>query len=184
MNRKMIGIIGIIIIIFVIVGILLYNQKHNSIQNGIDGFNKKSISIKGYTININSKKVGNSSDKSYFNTSFDIKDNDKKINKYNVDFVDLELFSDSDNDGIIYDVERPEEVTINDKKYEYYLSNYNLNATLYYRLPDGKGRLIIEVRGGNVFDSRGEQLKKLAVVDNKVLESKELAEILDFSVNK
>lgn len=185
MNKKFIEIIGILVVIIVVVGVCIFIAKHKSTQNETGVFNKTSITIKGYTIDINSKDVGHSSSKSYFNTSFDIIDKDNNKCTYYVDFVDLNLISDNtDNDGIIYDIARPKEITINGKKFEYYLDESNSNATLYYGIPDGEGQLIIKVSGGGVFDSEGNQAKMLAYVDKKVLESNELAEILKFSVHK
>ena len=185
MNKKFFGIIGVLAVIIVVIGVYMFSTKHKSTQNETVAVNKMSITIKGYTMDINSKEVGHASSKSYFNTSFDIIDKDNNKCTYYVDFVDLNLISDNTgNDGIIDDIARPKEITINGKKFEYYLDESNWNATLYYRIPDGEGQLIIKVSGGGVFDSEGNQAKMLAYVDEKVLESDELAEILKFSVHK
>ena len=49
---------------------------------------------------------------------------------------------------------------------------------------DKKGTLVIELRGSNIFSADGVQVKTLARINKEVLSSKELAGILNFSVNK
>ncbi len=186
MNKKSIKIIVVLFIIIIIVGVGVFILNHKLASNETETFNKISITIKGYTVNINSKEVGHPSSESYFNTSFNIIDNNQYTNTYNVDFIDLKLDSENTSDGEInYDIARPEEVTINDKKFNYYLDDSDGNATsatLSYVIPDGS--LVIKVSGVSVFDSNGKQVKTSALVDKKVLESNELAEILNFTVNK
>ena len=192
MNKKKIEIIVILSVIIVIFGVCIFVSKHNSkqikVQNEIEdetgAFNKMSIVINGYTININSKEVGHPSHESIFSTSFNIISNHKK-NSYTVDFVDLITASDNtNNNGIVYDIAKPEVIKINGKKFDYYLDESNCSATLYYIIPDGKGSLSIKVSGGSVFDSKGNLLDTLAPVNKKVLKSKELAGILNFTVSQ
>ena len=184
MNKKVIKIIVILVIIIVIIGLFILILNHKLFSN--ETYNKTSITIKGYTIDINSKEVGNPSSESYFSTSFNIIDNNNYTNTYNVDFIDLSLNSEHTSSGeVVYDIVPPEEVTINGKKFDYYLNDDIENATsatLHYIIPDGA--LVIEVSGVGVFDSNGEQVKTSALVDEKVLKSKELAGILNFTVSK
>ena len=193
MNQKLIKIIVVLFIILVIVGVCIFIFNHkltpdekstfNEYETG--SFNKMRITIKGYTIDINSKEAGHPSKDSHFETSFDIIDNNHYTNTYNVDFIDLKLDSETSDDGIAYDIAKPEEVTINGKEFDYYLDDFDGNATsaeLYYRIPDGV--LIIKVSGVMVFDSNGKLVKTSALVDREVLESNELAGILNFTVNK
>lgn len=60
----------------------------------------------------------------------------------------------------------------------------NLSQMLYYKISEGNEELIIEVRGSLVFDSEGNDVGRTALITKKVLESKELAGILNFTVNK
>ncbi len=187
MNQKLIKIIVVLfVIIVVIVGVCAFIFNRESAPDETEELNKMSITIKGYTIDIASKEVGHSSSESYFSTSFNIIDDNNYTNTYNVEFVDLKLSSENTSDGsITYDIARPEEVTINGKEFNYYLDDseeYSTSATLYYIIPDGS--LTIKVYGGSVFDSNGDQLKRLAFVNKEVLESKELAEVLNFTIKK
>ena len=50
--------------------------------------------------------------------------------------------------------------------------------------PNDNAILIIKIRGGNIFDSNNNQLKTLAIIDKEILESSELAKILEFSIKK
>ncbi len=185
MNKKNIKIIVGIFIIIAIIGVCVF-LKHNLTEGDKGSFNKMSMTIKGYTIEINSKEAGHPSRESYFNTSFEIKDNNHNITMYDVDFIDLKLDSEyTSNNGTIYDIAKPEEVTINGKQFYYYLNDADGNATsatLYYRIPDGA--LIIKVSGGPVYDSSEKLVKESAPVNKKVLESNELAKILNFTVSK
>lgn len=185
MNKKNIKIIVGIFIIIAIIGVCVF-LKHNLTEGDKGSFNKMSMTIKGYTIDINSKEAGHPSRESYFNTSFEIKDNNHNITMYDVDFIDLKLESEFTSDeGLLYDMAMHNEVKINDKKFNYYIETSDENvtsATLYYRISDGA--LIIKVSGGPVYDSSEKLVKESAPVDKNVLESKELAKILNFTVNK
>ena len=185
MNKKLLGIIGIICVIAIIVIVCVVIKKQDSTQAETGAFNKMTITTKGYAIDINSKEVGHPSSGSLFSTSFDIVNKDKSSKTYFVNYAELKLASDSTfNDEIINDVAEQGEVTINGKKFNYSIGLSPSNAALYYQIPDGNGKLIITVKGGNVFDSEGNQAKTQASVDEEVLNSKELAGILNFSVSK
>ena len=184
-NKKLItSIIVFILIILVVLGLFFLIKKQKTESNEtIISSNKTEITIKGYSISIYTHHDAIPSDETYFTTSFDIIDEEKRTNTYYVDFVDLKLFSDdSNNEEIVYDFAKPEEVTISGKQFEYYLDNPAWNAELYYKLPDGKGQLFIKVRGGSVFTSEGDQLKTLALINRSVLESAELADVLNFYI--
>ncbi len=182
MNKK-IGIITgvIIVIIILVVAVCIFTKsdsnKENS-ENETGSFSNTSFSINGYTIDIKSKEVGHPSEGTYFETSFELSSNNKST--YFVDFVDLKDIENSDK---TYNSAK-EEVTINDKTYNYFIEEDTWNATLYYQIPKENKYLIIEVRGGDVFDSEGNQVKTLANIDKKVLNSKELAEILNYTITK
>ena len=191
MNKKTIIILCVILFIIVIIGLFYFIKKktpdENTIEtNGTVSTSQNKINIKGYTIDINAKKKEESeeSNESFFTTSFEITNSDNGKAYYDVDFNNLILKSESKDDGINYDVKAPEVVTINGKEFEYYIDEFGLCATLYYQIPDKQGLLEIEVNGRNVYSSRGEQLKMRAVVDKSVIESQELAKVLDFSINK
>lgn len=187
MNKKLAIIIGLIVIIIVAIGIYIIGKKDNlnEPEPETGSFNNMSITVKGYTININSAETGHSSENSYFQTSFNIIDSDNNKRTYNVDFVKLYLSSDEiSTEDMIDDIAKPEIITINGKTFEYYLDEYNHNATLYYQIPDKNGQLMIKVSGRDIFDHEGNQLKTLAPIDKEILESSQLAGILNFSVTK
>ena len=58
------------------------------------------------------------------------------------------------------------------------------NSILYYTLPDNKGCLAIKVTESHVFNADSDQVKTKASIDKELLCSKELAEIINFSVTK
>ena len=68
--------------------------------------------------------------------------------------------------------------------FDYYIDISGWNAKLYYPIPNGNGQLVIKISGGTIYIPTGERVNTLAMVNRKVLESKELAEILDFSIRK
>lgn len=145
------------------------------------------IDVKGYNLEINSKKAGHPSKDVLFATSFNMKDSNME-SSYDVYYKELHLKSDKDEKGnIIEDISKPEMININGKKFEVYgigTLDEKDTVNLYYLLPDQNGSLEIIVQGKNSFDSDGKILNKRPIVDKKVIESDELAGILNFSINK
>lgn len=181
MNKKIILIIVVLLAIIAIAGacIFVFNTNPNQNENSNEitetgAFNGTTILINGYKVNIDSKEVGHPSGESYFKTSFDMIDNNQYKSTYNVDF--LVSNSTSNNSS--------EEVTINGKKFNYQLDESKWNAILFYPIPGGNNQLVIKVTGSSVFDSNGNQAKHLATIDKEVLESNELAGIINFTVTK
>ncbi len=182
MNKKLIGIVGVFLIIVIVI-ICILVLKYRTDANATGSFNKMSWVIDGYLVEINSENRGHPSGDSFFFTDFDIIDDENNKTYYFVDFIDdVKLSSESNelNDNIL----GIEEIEINGKKYTYDLDDTNTKATLYYQLPDGKGQFIIEVTGSQTFDSEGNLREEVPVVNREVLESKELAGILNISISK
>ena len=144
---------------------------------------KTSITINGYKIDINAKKKNDTAIDSYFSTSFDIIDSYNYKNTYWIDFVDLILTSKNTNE-MNYNDTTYGNIKINGKLFYYVIDKHKWNATLYYTIPNDNAILIIKIRGGNIFDSNNNQLKTLAIIDKEILESSELAKILEFSIKK
>lgn len=75
-------------------------------------------------------------------------------------------------------------ITINGKKMYYQIERSGVEAELYYRLPDDNGTLVINVYGVNSFYAIDDYEDHPAYVDLKILESEELAGILNFKITK
>lgn len=182
MKKNVLVIIGIIVGIAIILGVaLVLSFNNNSRTTG--AFKKTNFDINGYTITIASKEYGHPSENSYWGTSFNIVDSSNYKRTYTVDFVDLQLTQSTSTD-VIYDVAPPEIVEINGKTFECYINEADCNATLYYFLPNKKGRLVIKVYGNAMFDDKGASIKAMPQVDTTVLRSSEFASILNFSIHK
>ncbi|MEE3343787.1 MAG: hypothetical protein VZS44_06835 [Bacilli bacterium] len=188
MNKKkkviiltFIVIVGILLLIFTINKYLLH---HNIKLDEIKQFN---IEMNGYSIGISSRKDVTKISSSSYETSFEIIDEDDHYrNLYKVNFANIELF-DENKDDFIDDIERPEVLNVDGKRFEYYFNKsvgFDNYATIYYILPDKKGRLVIEVVGTSIYTFSGEQIKTMPKVDKDVMESEELAIILNFTINQ
>lgn len=178
------------IIIILIVGVCIFISNSNTSQSPITPpteirtYKNVSVAIKDYIIEINSSEVEYPSSDSYFNTSFAITHPDGSTYNYNVDFADIVLSSENANLKPNFEISDQGNITINNKDFKYYIDTSSWNSVLYYTLSDKKGTLVIEIHGGNIYSVDGVQAKTLASIDKKVLSSKELARILNFSVNK
>lgn len=179
MNKKLIIIIGILLVVVIIAGILIFKISTGSLNVGKYS---NSVNIKGYNISIDAKKEEvPSGNEAKFRTSFTKVDGDHNKNTYYVDFKNVFEYE----DGVVYDMVPPDgTIKINGKEFNYYLDSSGWEASLYYSIPKTKGELIIEIKGGNIYAPNGSQLKTLATVNEKVLQSKELAEVLKFNVSK
>ena len=188
-NGVIIGIIVAILIIIVVGTIFMNLNKTRNIPNtnpegGETGsFSKGSFTIDDYTINLNSAKDGHPQPNSYFSTSISIIDDEKIESNYNINFSDI-----IDSNTMPYDsnfnVYEEDIVSINGKDYKYYINNSAWNAILCYTIPNENKDLIIKINGGDVFSSDGVQLKHLAHIDKEFLNSKELAEVLNYTITK
>ena len=182
MNKK--GILLIVIVLIFIICTIFFVSKNNSINTENGSFNSIKVTIKDYTIDINSKETGHPNGSSYFNTSFTITEKNGTESDYEVDFLDIK--SDSENDYIDfnYDTSKQSTVVINRKSFKSYIDNSQQNAILVYAIPGDNNNLIIKISGSDVFDSNGSELNNFATIDKSVLNSKELEGILNFSVSK
>lgn len=190
------------IIVILIIGVCIIISNHNTSQTPITPpieaenslsitpstetgtYNNVDVVIKDYTIKINSSKIGHPSSNSYFSTSFTITHTDGSTYNYIVNFADIILSSENANLKPNFEIFDQGNITINNKDFKYYIDHSAWNSLLYYTLPDKKGTLVIELRGSNIFSADGVQVKTLARINKEVLSSKELAGILNFSVNK
>ena len=178
------------IIIILIVGVCIFISNSNTSQSPMTPpterrtYKNVSVAIKDYILEINSSEVGHPSSDSYFNSSFTITHTDGSIYNYNVDFADIILSTENVNLKPNFEISDQGNITINNKDFKYYIDTSSWNSVLYYTLSDKKGTLVIEIHGGNIYDVDGVQAKTLAFIDKEVLSSKELARILNFSVNK
>ena len=184
MNKKITIIIGILFLIAIVTLSCIFIKNNTSLQGKTSENEGNSIKIKDYTWTFNSQNEGSTSGNSYYTIPFEIVDEENERSTYEVDFINLILKSEGKNEEVVYDIEAPEVTIINSKKFYYYINDYGLTATLYYQLPDEAGLLEIEVTGRKVFNAEGEQLKMRATVNKDVIESPELAKVLDFYVSK
>ena len=180
-NKKLIIIILSVIAIIlagVSVWLLFFKGDNSSGEEPATGsFYNSKVTTNGYTIEINSTESGHPSGDSIFSTSYRIENSDETKYVYSVDYKGIELY-----DNGVPTVSHEGYVTINNKKFGYYLDNNS--AELYYALPNNAGVLIIEVRGSICFDKDGNTAKFLPPVTEETLKSKELAGIINFEVTK
>lgn len=161
----------------------IYSGSDISTDGETGAFNDMSFVIDDYTISIDSEEVGHPGPESYFNTDITIENEEGTESDYIIDFSGIidskEKPYDSD-----FDVYKDGTVTIAGKEYKYYIDNSAWKAILSYTIPNEKKDLIIEVNGSDVFDSEGNQAKHLATIDEDVLNSVELAGVLNYTVTK
>lgn len=184
MKSKKITIIVLSVIAIILAGVvvwLLFFKGGSCTEEEATGsFYNSTVTTNGYKININSTESGHPSGDSIFSTDFKIKKSDNSTNYYSVDYLGVELYSSNS----VPTVEYPNYVTINGKKFGYYLNNMETLVKLYYELPDKNGNIVIQVNGSNCFDANGNQAKCLAPITENVLKSSELAGIINFTVEK
>lgn len=170
MNKKILGIIiALVLVVLIIVGLLVFIPKKKKVSSTFD--------LEGYKVTISANPIENDNRDTYFTTSFEVVSNNtgkKEVSMYFVDF-----------DGIYKDKlpKDVKDIKINNKTFKYIQTQSNYDADLYYQIPNTNEYILIGISGGSVY-SDGVQLKLLAPVDDKLLNSKELADTLDFDINK
>ena len=160
-----------------------YTEDDDYTEGETGAFNDMNFVIDDYTISIDSKEKGHPDVGSYFSTDITIEDDEGTESYYNIDFTDI-IDSDEkpyDSDFEVYEYGT---ILINGKKYKYYINNDGWNAVLCYLIPNEKKDLIIKINGSDVFDAEGNQAKHMAIIDEDVLNSEELAGVLNYSVAK
>jgi hypothetical protein len=168
--KALIGVIifGIIFTIFIVTWIIISISSRE--------YKKRYLfNMEDYKINISSTPIQNDNRETYYTTSFEfVTENTgkKEVRTYFVDF-----------DGIYKDKlpKDVKEVKINKKTFKYTQEQSDYDADLYYQIPKTHEYILIGVSGGSVYVN-GVQLKMLAPVDEELLNSKELADVLDFDI--
>ena len=166
------------------------NNRTNTTRNEVDSeggetgaFKDMTVESNGYKININSKKPGHPEAGSLFTTSFDIEhDNGDTRYTYRLDYNKVITYQ----DGTILDRKPFKTIEINNKKFDYVTDEEgSTKLHLSYWLPgDEMAELDIVITGMSAFNKDGTQAKFMPQVDEDVLKSKELAEVLNFTVEK
>lgn len=187
-NFKIGSIIAVLVIIVIGIIFISLSKTRNTPVPKPDGeetgsFNKVSFTIGDYTINLNSAESGHPEPGSYFSTSISIENNQKIESNYNIYFSDI-IDSNTTPYGSDFNVYEEGNVSVNGKEYKYYIDNSSWNAILCYTIPNENKELIIKINGSDVFNSDGVQLKHLATIDKEFLNSKELAEVLNYTITK
>ena len=156
----------------------------NRIENEVEetgSFNHMEVTSEGYKIDINSSKKGHPVSGSLFTTSFEIENDDETTYNYRVDYEDIHVYP----EGTVLDRVPFETIKINDKKFDYTIEEGRTVAHLTYWIPgDDLAEVNITLRGQNCFAKDGTQIKMMAPITEEVLSSKELAGILDFTVEE
>ena len=196
MKKKTFGIVVVFAVIIIICAVIIFdlatkdnskNENSNSSKNIIDPRDEEATGafydtepvMKDYRVSIHSTEAGHPQNGSFFGTFFKIIDENDSTNYYCAEYMELVL----DNEEKI-DLAGLKTITINGKKMYYQIENSELEAKLYYRFPDDNGTLVITVYGLNSFNSSGDFEDHLSNVNIKVLESEELAGILNFKITK
>lgn len=176
-------IIFIVILVIAIVTTAIILIKFHQSDSDVGSFTQVRVYSEGYAIDITSSNSGHpdSSKNSIFSSSFKVKDKtDKTENNYNVHYLKI-----TSQDELNPDLDLTKKITINDKEFIYDIDELTMwSANLYYLIPDSNDVLTIEVDGGNVYDNMGHQAKTLAMTDLSLLNSKELAGIVKFTISK
>ncbi len=142
-----------------------------------------SFAMDEYIVNIDSKQAGHPGPEAYYLTDISIENDEGTESDYDIYFSDI-IDSDEKPYDSNFNVYEDGIVSINGKEYKYYIDSSGWSAILCYTIPNENKYLVIKVNGSDVFDSDGNQAKTLAVVDEDVFNSKELAEVLNFTVAK
>ena len=184
-KKKIIALIGIIVvaILAIVMAIVLVNQNNKEPDKpekpdkptepaGTGSFKKSSYTSNGVSIEITSTVAGHPSGDAKFQASIDI-ESDENVDYFEISYLEVE-------DGL--DEKATSTVKINGKTFFYYIKDIGLNeADLYYPIPKYQNKYLhIRVVGTESFDSQGNQCKCFPIIDKEVLQSDEIAGIINF----
>ena len=145
-------------------------------------FKTMTLEKDGIKIKINSSEPGHPEPDSLFTTFFEIEHDDGSTWEYQVEYTDIVKYE----KGIVFDRVPCDTFKINDKSFDCIIEENEYQKHLIYWIPGGEQIACIDItiKGGDVFDKEGNQAKMQARVDEDVLKSKELAGILNFTVEE
>ena len=168
---------------------LVKNEVKNQVKNEVNdpqnvvatgAFNHMKVTSEGYTIDINSEEVGHPDSKSLFRTGFEIEYEDGTTETFNVSYDEVFVYG---KDAVLStSLDQP--ITIGGKKYSYTTENKHETVLKYHIEDENLAYLFIKVEGMETFDKDGNDTGKTPIIDKDVLESEELAGILNFEVEK
>ena len=163
------------------------NEVRNVLENKIGGevnatgaFTEATIKMGDYNVEVFSKIVGHPDSDSYFGIAFTIETIDKDgtyVDNFYLGYEDIEKN---------VNTKRMDKVEINGKTFYYDKRELDDDVEIYYQIND-KDYLEFEIKGTNAhyYDKNGNN-KMTAThkpeIDEKVLKSKELAEVLKFEI--
>ncbi len=185
--KKIWEIAKVVIIIVVILGLLIaliIKTVNNSRsedpttreeQKETGAFKKAKYENNGVLVNITSTNAGHPENGSKFTTYFKIKNEDNGTENYRVDYLDVEEWQNNATSL---------QVNINEKELIYFEGEGLSSVDMYYIIPDLENKALhIKVTGISIFDKNGQQCKCMPTIDKELLESKELAGILNFETS-
>ena len=178
MNKKVLLFIPIVLLI-VVAGYMVFNLNNK---------NQTVFTIGEYQfiVNVETEKIDTTDQNVNFTALLKIRnENDKNTNVYHVAFLDFEA------DDIVYDMQSPDgQIQLNGKTLNYWCSgeigsceNGSHEVLLYYPIDQNKS-VPIKISGITIENDDGTKCKCLPIVGKDVLQSKELAKILNFKVKK
>lgn len=173
-------VIAIVVILLLLIALIIKTVNNSSQQDPTNieepketgTFTETSFISKGVNISIKSTEAGHPEDGTNFTANFSIKNEDGDKETYKVDYLNVEEWQ-----------EDTLSLTVNINKKEFiYLEEESLTTVdLYYIIPNYESMALhIKITGISIFDKNGQQCKCLPTVDKELLESKELAGIINF----
>lgn len=165
------------------------NQVKNEVENevndpqnvvGTGAFNHMKVTSEGYTIDINSEEVGHPDSESLFRTGFEIEEEDGTTKTFDVSYEKIFVYG----KGSTLPTTTDQPIKINGKECYYSTDKKHETKIRYHIKDENQAFLYIKVEGMNTFDKDGNDTGKTPVVDEDILESEELAGILNFEVEK
>ena len=168
---------------------LVKNEVKNQVKNEVNdpknvvatgAFNHMKVNSEGYTIDINSEEVGHPDSESLFRTGFEIEEEDGTTKTFDVSYEKIFVYG----KGSTLPTTTDQPIKINGKECYYSTDKKHETKIRYHIKDENQAFLYIKVEGINIFDKDGNDTGKTPVVDKDILESEELAGILNFEVEK
>ena len=158
------------------------NKNEIAVDNKIEtgAFNHMKVNSEGYTIDINSEEVGHPDSESLFRTGFEIEEEDGTTKTFDVSYEEIFVYG----KGSTLPTTTDQPIKINGKECYYSTDKKHETKIRYHIKDENQAYLFIKVRGMETFDKDGNDTGKTPVIDKDVLESEELAGILNFEVEK
>lgn len=158
------------------------NKNEIAVDNKVEtgAFNNIKVESEGYTIDINSEEVGHPDSESLFKTHFEIENEDGTTETFSVSYEKVFVYG--KDAKLSSNTDQP--ITIDGKRYSYTTKDKHETTLKYHIEDENQAYLFIKVKGMDIFDEDGNDTGTTPIIDEDVLESEELAGLLNFEVEK